>query len=354
MNQQPKNEEIDIIQFFSAIGDLFKSFFRSIGNLFKSLFFVFVNMLLYYKKYRIILTAGTLIGLALSFFISKDNVNIYYGEATLRTNFEAQLDLQEKVDALNDLIHKQDSVKLGKLLDIPASQATKLSVFLLEPVINDIFLIEDYEAYLMTKDTVVYKNIEYEDFKKNIKKNDNLNRYWKLTIKTVSPTVFENLNEKISNLFNSDSLIAKRKERYLSYLNTQKQSYIKSLQDIDTMRIVFDKAILNPKGGQSISFMLSNENTSNGSSEEAYNLFAERKEALKNLKKTIEEINKSDNAVVILNSFPHYGIKETSLLDNKHFKFTLIGFLLALMLVLLKDFNAYLNKYQQLKNSNKQ
>ena len=356
MNQQSRSEEIDIIQFFSAIGKMFKSFIQSIGNLFKRLFFAFVNILLYLKKYRIILGIGFLIGLGISFLADNKDENFYYGEAALRTNFNAQLDLQEKVNALNDLIKNQDSVKLGKMLNIPYTQAAGFVSFELKPVINDLYLIEDYENYLQTKDTVVYKYIKYKEYKKNIKGNDNLNRYWKLIITTNTPTVFNGLNQKISELFNNDSLIQKRKELYLSYLNTQKQSFIKSLQDIDSMRVVFNKAWLlsNTKAGQSINFMLSNKNSSGGSPEEAYNLFKERKKALINLKKTIEEINKSDNAIVILNSFPHNGIKEESFLANIHIKFSFIGFLLALMLVFLKDFNVYLNKYQQLKNNNSQ
>ena len=350
MNQQSNNEEIDIIQFFSAVGNLFKGFFRSIGKMFKRLFYFFADILLYFKKYRIILSIGFLLGLAISFFSSNDT-HFYYGETTLRTNFNAQMDLQEKVDALNDLIRNNNTVSLGKMLDIPAEQAAVFTGFYLEPVVNDLFLIEDYENYLTTKDTVVYKYIEYDDYKKNILKNDNLNRYWKLTVKTTSPDIFNTLNQKIINLFNNDLLIKKRKQLYLSYLDTKKQNFIKSLQDIDTMRKVFNKAWLqsNTKGGQSISFMLSNENSSNGSPEEAYNLFEERKTALIDLKKTIEEINKSDNAVVILNSFPHTGIHDKSLLDNKHFKFAFIGFLLALMLLLLKDFNAFLNRYEKQK-----
>ncbi len=356
MNQQSKPEEIDIIQFFAAIGNLFKSFFRSIGNLFKWLFYLIIDSLLYIKKYGLYLGGGLLIGLVVSFIGKNKNPDLYYGEALLRTNFNSQLNLQEKVDAVNNLIRNKDSVGLGKMLKIPSSFAATFAKFDLEPVVNDVFLVEDYEAYLMTKDTTVYKFIKYDDYKKNIKKNDNLNPYWKLKIKAFSPVVFKNLNSKIIDLFNRDSLIEKRKKLYLSYLATQKQSFQKSLQDIDTMRVVFDKARLMPGGGggQSINLMFSNQNSSNGGFEEAYNLFNERKKALINLKKTIEEINKSDNAVVILNGFPEKGLQETSLLANRHLKFALIGFLLVLFVFLLRDFNAYLNKYQQLKSGKTQ
>ena len=356
MNHQPnKSEEIDIIQFFSAIGSLFKSLFRSIGNLFKWLFFTFIDTLLYLKKHRIALGSGLLTGLAISFIINIKDIKSYYGEATLRTNFDAQLTLQEKVDAINSFIHNYEWKKLGNLLGIPPSKASNFTGFKLEPVINDLFLIEDYESYLMTKDTMVYQYLEYEDFKKNIIKNDNLNPYWKLKISATSPDVFKNLNEIIVNLFNKDSILSKRKQLYLSYLNIQKQNYLKSLQDIDTMRSVFDKARLMPNAGkQSINLITSSTNSSNGGFEEAYNLFLERERALLKLKKAIDEINKSDNAVVLLNGFPKIGIKEKSLLSNKHIKLAFLGFLLVLIFLLLKDFNIYINKYQQSKKAKTQ
>ena len=355
MNQQPnKHEEIDIIQFFSAIGSLFKSFFRNIGSLLKWLFFAFADTILYFKKHRIILIAGILIGLAISFLKNNKNIKSYYGEATLRTNFDAQFNLQQKIGAINDLIHNYDWKNLGNLLDLPPSQASKFTKFKLEPVINDLFLVEEYETYLMTKDTTVYNFFRYDDFKKNIKKNDNLNRYWRLTITATSPGVFENLNKKIIDLFNKDTILNKRKQNYLSYLNIQKQNFLKSLQDIDTMRMVYNKALLIPGagGGPSINLIAASEGATNGGLEESYNLFTEREKALLRLKKTIEEINKSDNAIVFLNSLPQRGIEEKSLLNNVHFKFALFGFLLVLMLLLLKDFNTFLNKYQQSKKAN--
>ena len=355
MNQQPnKSEEIDIILFFSAIGSLFKAFFRSIGNLFKRLFFAFVDTLLYFKKHRIVLSAGLLIGLGISFLTNIKNTKSYYGEATLRTNFDAQFDLQQKVDAINDLIHNYDWKNLGNLLDLPPSQASKFTKFKLEPVINDLFLLEEYEAYLMTKDTTVYPYLEYEYFKKNIKKNDNLNRYWKLTITATSPGVFKDLNKKIVNLFNKDSILIKRKQNYLSYLNIQKQNYLKSLQDIDTMRMVFNKARLIPGtgGGPSINLIAASDGASNGGLEESYNLFTERERALSRLKKAIVEINKSDDTIVMLNSLPQHGINEKSIFSNIHFKFAFLGFLMVLILLLLKDFNTYINKYQQSKKAN--
>ncbi len=349
MNQQTQPEEIDIIQFFTAIGNMFKSFFRGIGNMFKWLFFIFVDSILYVKKHYIILGLGVLLGLGFSFF-TKNQADIYYGQATLRTNYNAQLYLQEKVAAFNDLIRKGDSVSLGKILDIPSTETAQLQNFELKPVINDIFLIDDYEEYLKTKDTVVYKFIDYEDYKKNINKNNNLNRYWSLKIIADSPLVFKNLNEKIKILFNKDAAIEKRKQNFLFYLDIQKQKYLKSLNDIDSMRAIFNHVWL--EAGQkpetaTKNIVIANQRVEKP--EELYNLFLERQNALINLRRTIEQINKYNGAIIFLNDLPQKGIRKSSFIKNKYLKFSLLGFLLALSILLLKDFNTYLNKYQQQK-----
>ena len=352
MNQQPKNEEIDIIQFFSAIGNMFTGLFRGLFNLIKWIIFLIVDAILYVRKHYKVLGIGLLIGLIYAFF-ARDKAKPYYGEATLRTNYNAQLDLQEKVDLLNDFIIKHDFESLGKILNLTPKEAKFFSDFHLKPASNAVLLLEDYEEYLTRKDTAVYEFFEFKNYKKNISSIDDLNRYWKLKITAYSPSVFKNLNESLMKFFNSDSLVAKRKELYLSYLNLKKESYLKSLRDIDTMRKVFDKALLagNKQNGHSVNFMLSNEDASVGGPEEAYNLFEERKNILANLDKTIRQINKYADAVVFLNSYPKTGITKDSILNNKYVRYSLFGFLLALSGLLLIDFNRFLNRYEQQKKT---
>jgi len=349
MNQQMQPEEIDIIQFFTAIGNMFKSFFKSIANMFKWLFFIFIDFILYLKKHYIILGLGLLLGFGLS-FLGNQKSQTYYGQATLRTNYNAQLDLKEKVAAINSLIQKHDSLGLEKILNLPSEEAAHFTSFELTPVINDVFLIDDYEEYLMSKDTVVYKFIEYKDYKNNISKNDNLNHYWSLKITADSPLVFKDLNEKIKALLNKDIALEKRKQNFLSYLDIKKQKLLKTLSDIDSMRSIFNRVWLEAAqkpGVAATNIVVANQKISGP--EATYNLFYERQKALKNLKKTVEQTNKYDDTVIILNSFPHNGIQEFSALENKHVRYALLGFLLALIILLLKDFNTYLNKYQQQK-----
>jgi len=353
MNQSSQPDEIDIIQFFAAIGRLFKNLYDGILTFFKSIFYLLIEGVIYFKKHYIILSLGLLIGLGLSFLGKKSN-QIYYGQATLRTNYNAQLVLQEKVALINGLIQKNDSAKLAEILGVTPTQARHFIAFDLKPVFNDVLLIDDYSEYLKFKDTVVYKFIEYKDFKKNIKENPALNRYWRLKILADSPMAFYKLNQKIKNLFNQDATIEKRKQNYMAVLDLRKQQSLKNLQDIDSMRSIFNKVWLETAkmpNVTSTNIVVANQKM-NGP-ETPYNLFAERARTINILESNSKNINKYNDAVILLNSFPQNGIKENSILNNRHFKYALLGLILAFLFLFARDFNTYLNKYQKLKMENK-
>ncbi len=349
MNQSSNPDEIDIIQFFAAVGHLFKGLYKSTLSFLKGIFYFLIEVIIYFKKHYIILGLGLLIGFGLS-FLGKKSGQTYYGQATLRTNYNAQLALQEKVAALNSLIQKNDSVKLAEMLGITPEQASHFKTFDLKPFLDDVLLIDDYNDLLKFKDTAVYRFFHYGTYKQIIKKNPALNRYWHLKILADAPMAFYKLNKKIKNLFNQDTTIEKRKQNFMAVLNLRKQQSIKDLKNIDSMRSVFNKVWLETAkmpGVTSTNIMMTNQKM-NGP-EMPYNLFTERQRMINVLENNSRMINKYDDAVILLNSFPQNGIKDSFVLHNKHFTYTLLGLLLAFLFLLGRDFNKYLNKYQKLK-----
>ncbi len=350
MSTSQNPEEIDILQFFSAIGAFFKGIFNSITNLFKSLFFLFLDFLLYLKKNWIYLGIGLLLGLAFSFLGKSEQSEVYKGTATIRTNFGAQIALQEKLNVLNDLIGAKKYAQVAQLLGIEENEAQHLLGFDLEPVLNDVLLIDEYEDYLMSKDTVVYKFIEYKDYKKNIQNEPSLNIYWNVSINADQPDIFGKFNSALVTLLAKDADLIKRKKNYLFALNKNKEKTLKSLQDIDSMRTVFNKVMLElaqNKANAATNIVVSSDRVRGP--ETSYNLFYERTKALKNLEFISKKLNKFDDVVMMVDNFPNYGIKEQEVLNNLHFKYSIMGLLLALFFLLLKDFNMYLKKYQERK-----
>jgi hypothetical protein len=348
MATQNNQEEIDVLQFFNAFGNFFKNFFNSIFRFFKSLFFLGIDFLLYIKKNLIYLTLGLIIGVAISFLIP-NKVEKYYGKALIRTNYGAQSALKEKVDLLNGLIENKDTVELSNILDLPVKQVSKLKYIKLSPVINDVYLLDDYEEFLRTKDTTVYKFLEYDQYKNNIEKNDQINQYWDVEVIATGPDAFNNLNPKFTALFNNDEHLIKRKETYLSALKLHIDKNLKSLIDIDTMRQIFNKAILRLADKQTNGTNVVVGIDKISGPEQPYNLFQERRNTLNDNVILARKLNKYDDVVIVLNAFPQIGIKEVSIISNIHIKYGLIGFMFVLLLLWLKDFNAYLTRYESSK-----
>ena len=348
MNQQHHSEEIDIIQFFRAIGDFFKSIFNGIKNLFLSLFYFILDVILYFKKNYIYLIAGTVLGLLLAFFM-KEKKDTYSVEVMARTNYKAQLKLKESFEAFNHLIKDKNYKLLAQEMGTGEDKALHFTNFDIEPVFDDVLLVDDYADYLKTKDTIFYKFIQFEDYKNSRTDNPDLNNYWKLTVTANAPDVFMGLDEVLKKIV-SDKEIAGRQQNYMLALNAAKEKNLKTLQDIDTMRHIFNKVIVEmaKSNYSSTTNIVVNSDKMRGP-EEPYNLFEERANALENLERAVLKYNKYASALVFLNAVPTYGIKDTGLLSNPYVKYPLLGFMLALLLVFLIDFNKYLVAYQRKK-----
>ncbi len=351
MNQHNKTEEIDILQFFSAIGNMFKSMFKSITGVVKKLFFLSLDIILYLKKHYVYLLAGTLLGLGISFIVPSKNTDVYKAVARIRTNFNSQLTLQSHVKLFNGLIADKKYDELARILQEDTTVVKQIKLFELEPVVNDVLFIDDYEAYLNQKDTVVYKFIDYNTFKKNMVKNPDINPYWNLTVIATKPITFDFLNKRLPALINNDPELKKKKENVWFALQMQQKKLLRTLQDIDSLRKVNNQVMIElakNKSNGAANIVVSSDRVRGP--EASYNLFYERRKALEGLEKLSKKLNKFSDVLVMQNDFPQYGVKEHKITRNVHFRYTVLGFLLVLIMLLSRDFILYLNRYQQQKN----
>ena len=351
MNQKNNPEEVDLLQFFTAIGQMFSNLFAAIKGLILKIFYFLIETLLYFKKHYKWLAGGLLLGLLISFLLpDSGQKNVYIAKSVVRTNYDAQIALMSKVKMFNELIRNKAYDKLATELNLTQDEAKTLKKFELEKIENDVLLLQDYENFLMSQDTVVYKFIEFDRYKKSITNNKHLNKYWELTVHSTQQDIFGKLNDRFSHLTDNDHNIKKKKTNYLSYIKTTKEKILKSLSEIDSMRQVYNKVLLESAKntpGSSTNVVV-NTNKMNGM-EYPYDLFEERQQIFAQLHHISSLENRYFDAIIMLNDFPDIGIKDTGLLDNKHIKYTLIGFLLVLMVLLLIDFNAYLKTYEKQK-----
>jgi len=347
MNKQDYNpEEIDILQFFSAVGSMFKSFFSAIKNFFKQIFNLFIEFLLYIKKYYLYFGAVILIGLIAAYFSPTEKKDLYSAEITVQTNYDAQIPLKEKVYLFNNLIQQQKYDELAKQLQIDTTSAKKLVKFDIKSNINDVYLLQNYEDYLMGMDTTVYKSIKFKDYKKEVINNEDLYNYWTIKVVADEPTVFNKLNKGFAKILDNNQSLINKKDTYMLALNIRKEKILHSFKEMDSMRKVYDKVMIemakNPSGGTSIAL-----GDKQKGFESPYNLFYSREYEAKLLENASRKINRFAHILQFKNAFPTYGNKASGLANNLYVKYPLIGILALFIILLLIDFNKYLNAYQK-------
>jgi len=347
MNSQQNPEEIDILQFFNAIGKFFLSIIRGLKDILNQFFYLVLDAILFLKKNIIFLVAGSLLGFAFSFLNSEKTIALYTGEAIVRTNFDSQMELQEQLDILNDLIETGQYEQLASILNIKKDEAKSLLSFDMSPIINDLLLIDAYDGFIKSKDTMVQKYLEFDDFKRSVKKDPTLSIYWKVIVDASNPDVFKYLNSSLKNLLSTNKNLVDRKDSYLFALKTDKEKTLQSLADIDSMRNIFNKVLFETAKKESVG----GTNVFVGSEqslipEKPYNLFDERDLALKRLEIVTKKLNKYSDVLVMIDNLPEYGVKNNKIMRNNHFLYAAFGFILVLIFLALKDFNIYLKKYQ--------
>ncbi len=353
MSQQAHNpEEVDIVQFFKAIGQMFNNLFRAIKKLFLSIFYLLLDLLLYVKKYYIYFAGVVLIGLVIAFFKHQNQQNLFSASVVVKANYDAQVPLQEKLDFFNSLISDKKFDLLAKSLGVPSKQAQSYVNFEMTPELNDIFLIEDYERRIMDLDTVVYKFFEYKDYKKSVNRDNSLFPYWKIEVVAKNPDVFSVLNEKLGKILNDNEKLVQRKNNYVSALKLSKEKVLKSLSEIDSLRNVFNTVMLesakNSSSG-STNIVVSNDRVRGP--EAPYNLFYTRTQELKNLDKYTKKADQFNDILILKNRFPTYGEKQSGFLYNVYIRYPLLGILFLFLILFAIDFNTYLNKYQKSKEN---
>jgi hypothetical protein len=293
-----------------------------------------------------------LIGIILAFINSNKTEKMFAAEVTVQTNYGAQIALQDKLDFFNNLVLDEKYDLLSKELGISANQAENILGFEMKPQINDVYLVENYNDYLSKMDSTMHNYIKFKDYKNAISTNEDLYNYWTVKVLGNTPTIFHHLNNKFEQILNDNQALKERKENYLFALNTDKKNTLKSLADIDSLRNVYNKVLLDnakKQSGGSTNIVVSNDQIRGP--EAAYDLFGKRADMLEQLEKVSQKLNRFNHIVQLKNSFPMYGEKDYGITDNLYVKYPIMGILLVFLILLLIDFNKYLNKYQKEKEA---
>ena len=353
MNQQnSSNQEVDILAFFAAIGKMFGNFFRGIKNIFLYGIDRLIWLLVFIKRNLIYLSIGVIAGLVIAFFFKSKYDKIYTAEVVVKTNFGSGAAFRSLIDSYNSMLGAKDFDELAQALQMSKEEVKSIKGFELKSEVNDALLLQEYENYILRMDTAVYKFFEFKDFKKSISQNNDLYPYKKVKVYASKPGVFYKLNKILPKILDDDTTLQERMKQIKLLLNTKKEENLRSFQEMDSMRRVFDQMYLEmaKQSGGGTNVVVSSDKVRGP--EGPYNIFYSREFVLKNFERAMGQYANNLGLIEMISSFPKYGSKENPIKYNPFFKYPILGFLSALLILFLIEFYKYVLRYEK-ENFNK-
>ena len=339
--KKDSQEEINIIELFKVIGNGFGNLFRWIGRLIHNVFVLFILILSFLKKYLIFIIIAAILGFVAERIASKYKSEVYEATAVVQTNYEIEFQLRARIQEFNELIINQDSIKLGRLLEIEPSKAAKLISFEIEPIYSINKLRFDYYDYIYEQDSTLQKNFSFNMYEEEMRFEDYDN--FEITAHSSENESFSLLNNKLWDFSDSPN-ITDRRDREMDVLLNKKKLLENSLKSIDSTRSVLRQVLITeankPQNGAGTNIDLG--------AKEAYKetpeLYSYEKDLSLELVSTIQDINKSKNFVNVIKRFPEYGSPFRII---KSYYLSIAFILLAILIILGIKLFKYLGSVEQ-------
>lgn len=351
MNKDAQNtpnqgdEEVDLIRLLNYFKNGIKSFFRKIGDLL-GLFLQFIILL---KKNWIVLVIFTALGVAFALYSHFDKGE---GESTkfemvVQSNPISNLQLYAfSNDIKNQKTFSTDNapeaVMLAKRLGIKNMSIEAIEKT--EDIINNYFSqIELATVRNEQTDTLFFQTFDINKHLSNMEPTDF--SYQKIKITTDGSTSTKELQQEILNYINNSPVVKNEQQNQLAILESYEYQLNRNIANIDSILVA--RAISNKEQPTMGSDQLL-VNTASRSNVEAdllrYSDVFNRK--LHSTKRLIGNYKNGINPLTDLHI-----IKDDGLLNKPIFRYGFYGFLSAVVLILLLEFNKYLNRIEKKNNA---
>lgn len=217
------NDEIDLINLFSVLGNKISLSLKSVGN-------SILNIVLYLyrivNKWKVLMALAIIVGGSVG-FMSKNTSKFYKSKATVNSRFLRGVDFKAELSELNALCTEEGSFMLAKALNIPPETAELISEIITtgyfklykektidDPVLADSLLLDSYdnetrfEIIVSSVDSTITKQVIQEGFEYYF--NNNI-------------YIQKNLKEYQKSLFIKEKSFYKEKEDLQDYNNAYKK-----------------------------------------------------------------------------------------------------------------------------------
>jgi hypothetical protein len=164
-----QSEEVDLGQLFKVIGNGFRSFFNGIASIFKGIFEGIIFVLAHFYKRWYWYTGVIIVGFIIGFVLNSTSEKSYGAYMYIKTNFNSGRQVYENMKQLHQLANvDQDTIELGRLLDISPSEASKIKGFYIMSNTDRNTVSEMYSEYRQNLDSVSQSELTFEIYKESL------------------------------------------------------------------------------------------------------------------------------------------------------------------------------------------
>ncbi len=352
LQEQPKSEEVDIIQIFNLIGNAFKSFFNFLLSILEYIFKIIIILSLFIKRNLIVLVIAAVVGFIGGYISDSYKESFYTSTMIVEPSFNSNNQLIENIRLYGQLSKSKDSITLSRMLGVTPSEASKIDGIIIKPVDNRNELLRDYNEFVKNADTTLVNTINFEDYLGNLSASSY--KLYAITVHSKERGIFTKIQDKLTAISLSN-YTKKLQEVELNNLDKQIEDIGASLKKIEELRTDYKQLMLQEASGSSEAKPSTSANSFYFGSEKIrptneLELF----KIEESYRSKIDKINvskaKKTNVINVVSGFQELGtrVKET------HKTWYVLGALaITILFLLLKQFNAYLIQYEKKRTSKK-
>ena len=336
-------EEVDLGSLFVIIGKGFKNFFNFIGSIFKGIFHFLIITLLFFKEHLLKIFIAGLLGFIFGSYLDYTKGVIYESKMLVKPNFNSTKQLYSNILFYNDLVYQKEYELLMETFQINQEEAESLRGFSIEALMNENDIIISYDQLALSVDTLAINDYDFQSFKKAFTSYDYFIHEIKVT--STQNKIFKKFDEIILSSILENDYFKKVKESENSNLDRSYNLYDKNISQIDTLRKVYEKVLLEDAKNASSG---TNINMSGEINEHVdIELFKINRNLDSYLTKISEKKSEKDKIINVISSFQKVGNVSGGILKSSKFIYFSVGFIAMVFMLLLMKLNTFLDKYNK-------
>ena len=339
---QPK-EEIELGSLFIIIGKGFSNLFNFIATIFKGIYHLLILLLLFVKTKIIKLVLAAVIGGIIGTFFQLKKTPTFAADMQVQPNFKSTRQLYNNVNYYNDLVKQKDTVTLAATFNLSKKSAATLKKFQIYPVKNGNDLLTSYDDLILSVDTLTAKSYSFDVFKKTFTDYDY--RVYNIHVVATKNNIFSKLDEVIISSVVNNKFFNKVKRLTNENLNRTDSLLRQNLTQIDSLRRVYMTVLIeeSKKENSGTSIDLGGTKTTTKELE----LFETNRKINKDLKAISEDKSEKSEVLNVISNFQPIGYEIKGIDNNDGVQIALLGVILMVLFLLLKQLNTYLNNYKK-------